>query len=197
MFHKVCEKLVLSGIDNGTIEKEQKDEHLYGMNMLFNVTINIISMIIIGIVTGRPLECIIFCFVYKTIRKYTGGFHFESAWTCYISSCVMYLLVMAAIIYIPFKVYEISAIVIISSIVMWILSPIEAINKMLDECEKRVFKKRARFRLIAVVAAYVFCIFINKQFAYSIAFSVIFAVLFAIAGKIKLMLFMGKRLYNG
>jgi accessory gene regulator B len=99
MFHKVCEKIVLSGIENGTIANEQKDEHLYGMNMLFNVTINIISMVIIGIVTGRPLECIMFCFIYKTIRKYTGGFHFESAWICYISSCVMYLLVMAAILF--------------------------------------------------------------------------------------------------
>jgi accessory gene regulator B len=197
MFHKVCEKIVLSGIENGTIANEQKDEHLYGMNMLFNVTINIISMVIIGIVTGRPLECIMFCFIYKTIRKYTGGFHFESAWICYISSCVMYLLVMAAIIYIPFKVYEISAIVVISSIIMWMLSPIEAINKPLDECEKRIFKKRARFRLAAVFVAYAFCIFINEQFAYSIAFSVIFATLFAIAGKIKLMCFKEKRLYNG
>lgn len=196
MFYKLCEKIVLSGINNGTIANEQKDEHLYGMNMLFNVTINILSMIIIGIVVGKPIECIIFCFVYKTIRKYTGGFHFESAWTCYISSCVMYLLAMATIIYIPFKMYEISTIVIIASIIMWILSPIEAINKPLDECEKQVFKNRARIRIVAVLAAYAFCIFINEQFAYSIALSIIFAMLFAIAGKIKLVLFAENRLYN-
>lgn len=197
MFNKICEKIVLSGIKNGSITNEQREEHLYGMNMLFNVTINIISMIFIGIATGKPLECIIFCFIYKTIRKYTGGFHFESAWTCYISSCVMYLLAMAAIIYVPFRMYETSGMVIISSIIMWILSPIEAINKPLDEREKQVFKKRARIRITAVVVIYVCSIFVYTQLAHAIALSVIFAMLFAILGKIKLVLFAEKNLYNG
>lgn len=185
MVQSVCEKIVLSGIRKEYIESEKKDEYLYGMNMFINVCINIASMLIIGILTGMLWECIVFCAVYKIIRKYTGGFHFESSWLCYVSSCIMYLVAMAAIVYIPFKIFEISAIVLFSSIILWVLSPVEAVNKPLDDCEKRVFKKRSRINIAIMFLMYVICLFISNELAYVISIGIISVMLFAVAGKIK------------
>ena len=165
---------------------EQSNEYIYGMNMLFNVCVNIISMIIIGIITHRLWECVLFCLIYKIIRKYTGGFHFESAVCCYISSCIMYLVAIVIITYIPFRIYGISAMVLISAIIIWGLSPVEAVNKPLDECEKQVFKKRARFNIVIIVITYMVSLFISNELAYIIGISVISVMLFAIIGKIKL-----------
>lgn len=186
MFHKICKKIVLHGISSGTIPNEQSNEYIYGMNMLFNVCVNIISMIIIGIITHRLWECVLFCLIYKIIRKYTGGFHFESAVCCYISSCIMYLVAIVIITYIPFRIYGISAMVLISAIIIWGLSPVEAVNKPLDECEKQVFKKRARFNIVIIVITYMVSLFISNELAYIIGISVILVMLFAIIGKIKL-----------
>ena len=162
------------------------------MNMLFDICINIISMIIIGIITGRLWECITFCAVYKIIRKYTGGFHFDSSWGCYISSCIMYFVFAAAVAYIPFRIYEVSAMVIISSIIIWSISPVEAINKPLDKTEKRVFKKRARISICVVLVAYIICLFINTEIASVIAYGIMFVMFFAIAGEIKHMVYAEK-----
>ena len=186
MFHKICEKVVSLGIKRGTIPGEQKNEYVYGMNMLFNISANIISMIIIGIITHKLWECIVFCIVYKTVRKYTGGFHFESAFRCYISSCIMYLAAIEIMVYIPFKVYEISAMVWVSAIVIWGLSPVEAVNKPLDGCERQVFKKRARLNIAIILTTYMVSLFINNELAYIIGIGIIFVMLFAIIGKIKL-----------
>lgn len=186
MFHKVCEKIVFHGIDKGTIPDGQNDEYVYGMNMLFNVSVNIISMIIIGIITHRLWECVVFCLVYKIIRKYTGGFHFDSAMFCYISSCIMYLVAIGIITYIPFKIYEVSAMMLISVIIIWGLSPVEAVNKPLDKREKQIFKKRARFNIAIIAVIYMVSLFISNELAYVIGISVISVMLFVIIGKIKL-----------
>lgn len=160
--------------------------HTTDVNFDFMKDIDIISMIIIGIITHRLWECVLFCLIYKIIRKYTGGFHFESAVCCYISSCIMYLVAIVIITYIPFRIYGISAMVLISAIIIWGLSPVEAVNKPLDECEKQVFKKRARFNIVIIVITYMVSLFISNELAYIIGISVISVMLFAIIGKIKL-----------
>ena len=187
MFHTACEKVISRGICSGHIKEEQKDEYIYGMNMFFNVCINIITMIIIGIISGYLWECIVFCLVYKTVRKYVGGFHFESSLHCYISSCFMYFVVIAIMAYIPFKICAVSIMVVISGITMWFISPVESVNKPLDEDEKRVFKKRARVNISVVSMVYIAALFINKDISEVIAIGIILVMFFALAGRLKLM----------
>lgn len=189
MFERLSKKIVLHEIRHGRIDAEQKEEYTYGMNMFFNVFINILSMIIIGIVTHNLWECVVFCLIYKLLRKYTGGFHFESALHCYISSCIMYFVIIGIIIYIPFKVYEISIIVAVSTIILWGISPIEAIHKPLDEKEKQVFRKRSRINIVIAIIAYVASLFINNKLAYVIGVGIISVMIFSVIGKIKLMLY--------
>lgn len=192
MFQPLCERIVLNGIQNGNIKAEQKEEYLYGMNMFFNVSVNILSMIIIGLITSRLWECIVFCIVYKVIRKYTGGFHFESAVHCYISSCVLYFMIIAAISFIPFKICEMSAMVILSAIILWILSPVAAISKPLDKSEKYVFRKRARINIALILAVYIISIFFSEELTNVIAISIITVTFFTILGKIKLLIYTRK-----
>lgn len=186
MFHQICEKIVSSGIDKGTIPNERCNEYMYGMNMFFNICANIVTMIIIGIITHRLWECVVFCLVYKIVRKYTGGFHFESAFRCYISSCIMYLVAIGIVAYIPFRIYEVSAMVLISAIIIWGLSPVEAVNKPLDKCEEQVFKKRARINIVAILIIYIISLFTYQDVSYVIGIGIIMVMFFAIIGKVKL-----------
>lgn len=185
MFQNVCRKIVIKGISAGNIRTEEKEEYLYGMNIFLNVCLNIVSMIIIGIMTHRLWQCITFCIVHKSIRKYTGGFHFESALFCYISSCIMYFVLIGTIKYIPFRIFEVSIVVLVSSVIIWLISPIEAINKPLDDCEKIVFKKRARINIVIMFVVYSISTYISKEIAQIIAVSIICVMFFALVGKMK------------
>lgn len=189
MFQALSKKIVSSGIRSESIDAEKQDEYIYGMNMFFDVCINIISMLVIGMLMGRVWESIVFCIVYKVIRKYTGGFHFESAKCCYISSCIMYIIAVVGIIFVPFRKYEISVMVVISSIILWFLSPIEAANKPLDNYEKHVYKKRARINIFVILFAYIVFLFINNNVAKVISTGIIWVTLFAVVGYIKVMLY--------
>lgn len=185
MFLKVSEKIVLSGIRDKYIEDGKKDEIIYGLNMFFNLSINIITMVAIGIISDRLWECVLFCWIYKFMRKYSGGFHFESAWICYISSCIMYLCVIGLVSVFPFNTYATSIIVTISSVIIWGSSPVESINKPLEQCEKTVYGKKAKIRTVLVLLSYFAMLFLNPGGANVIAIGIVFVMIFMVAGEIK------------
>ena len=102
-------------------------------------------------------------------------------------------MIIAAIMFIPFKIYEMSAIVILSGFILWILSPVEAINKPLDECEKYVFRKRARINIVLILGVYIISIFFNEELTTVVAISIITVMIFTILGKIKILVYTKKR----
>lgn len=78
----------------------------------------------------------------------------------------------------------------ISAIVLWILAPVEAPKKPLDEIEQKIFKQRGRISIIVCVFVFLILHYIPNQYTYyysNVAAISIYAVtLFAIIGKLQL-----------
>ena len=68
----------------GYIPKEEQEEYTYGLDLVMSVIASDLTMLIIGIIMKMIPQVIVFVFMYKFIRKYTGGFHCETALTCYV-----------------------------------------------------------------------------------------------------------------
>ena len=138
---------------------------------------------------------IVFVFMYKFIRKYTGGFHCETALTCYLSSSTMCICVLLAIKYLPYNLGVYIVATVLSIGVLFAISPIEAINKPLEEIEVKVFGKRARIVLcITLVIFGVICAFGLTEMVKTMAISVVDILLFAVMGKIKLLNYKRKKI---
>ena len=71
----------------------------------------------------------------------------------------------------------------ISTIVIWFISPVEAENKPLEEIEKQVFRKRARRNVVIIFIVCVLCLFISVDTAKVIVISTEAAAAFAVLGK--------------
>ena len=147
MFRKFSEWAVAYAIRLGYIKEEEQEEYTYGLDLVMSVIASDLTMLIIGIIMKMIPQVIVFVFMYKFIRKYTGGFHCETALTCYLSSSTMCICVLLAIKYLPYNLGVYIVATVLSIGVLFAISPIEAINKPLEEIEVKVFGKRARIVL--------------------------------------------------
>lgn len=191
MFINFSKKIVYSAVRKDIVKNEEVDEIIFGLNSFFTVVLNIITALIIGLVLHMVFEIVLFIFIYMMLRKYVGGSHSKTSLRCYLSSCVMYIAVPLIIKYYPFSSLFTVCITVISAIIMFILAPVEAVNKPLDDIERKVFKLRARRNIcicLAVFLALHYTNFFSVTYYWSIVFTVSMAVvaLFAVTGRLKL-----------
>lgn len=190
----IISKRILSyAVSHGIIRDEQYEEYVYILTMLLNIFATDITLLLIGVLMNMTWECIAFWLVYMLLRKYCGGLHFSTSLRCYLSSCIMCPIVLLFIRFMPFNAAILTAITILAAIALFILSPVEAENKPLDEKETAVFGKAARLLTAAVVIMYSIMVF-AKLFtaAKIISLAIICVTIFAVAGKLHL-----KRCRNG
>lgn len=188
MIQSISDKIIQHAIRNEYIKQEQRDEYVYALNILLNILTTDATMLCIGFLMDMIWECIIFWLVYKVLRKYCGGFHFSTSWKCYLSSCIMCPAVLAAIRYVPYDKAIWGVLTAAMAAVLFILSPVAAENKPLDEKEKRVFGSIAKVLVIMVMICRCIVTLISHNEALSkiISLSIFSVTAFVIVGKIHL-----------
>lgn len=85
--------------------------------------------------------------MYMPLRIYAGGYHARTQLRCYISSVVLIVAVLLAIEFIPWTNFIVITISIVSGLIIFILSPVEDMNKPLDAAEVKVYGKKTRIIL--------------------------------------------------
>jgi len=78
------------------------------------------------------------------IRTYAGGYHAKSQFGCYIFSTVAVTVILMGIKHITFSCFIYFIATLISATVIYVLSPIENINKPLSQKEKTLYGKKSR-----------------------------------------------------
>lgn len=186
MVQALSEKIVTYAIHNNYIKQEQYEEYMYALNMVLNILCTDITMFVIGFVMRMVWECIVFWIVYKVLRKYCGGFHFSTSLKCYLSSCVMCPLVLLLIRYIPYNFFVWGIAAAVAAAVLFVLSPVPAVNKPLDDEEAVVFGKIARLLTLLMIITYIIVTALNLyMLSKIISLSAISVMIFVVAGKIQ------------
>ncbi len=186
MFHRISEKLVRYAVSQGMCEEEKSEEYVYGLELIWAMLANTAAAAVIGILMGMAAETFFFWFVYVVLKKYTGGFHFESSFACWLSTCIMTPLALLFMKYCPYNEiwYTVSAV--ISAAVLLALSPVEAVHKPLGKRERQVFGRIARILVCAAVAVYIVCLICGADYAQKLLTAALAAeAVFVAAGKIK------------
>lgn len=172
----------------GYVKEEEVEEYTYGLNLFLTDALNLISMVAVGFLMRMPLECISFCLIYKLLRRYVGGFHTNSAVTCYISSCATYIVALLAIKYGGSPDLFLSLAALGAGIILFCIAPVDAVNKPLDNVERKVFKRRARLEIILILILCLGFLFTGFDYAAKVvAVSYLFVMIYAVMGKAKLM----------
>jgi putative AIP processing-secretion protein len=154
LLNKISIKIINYLVDNKYLEHNNYNLYLYGIGRFLSNMIIAISLVLLGIFTGEMANIFIFLLLFVPLRKYAGGFHFNSAFVCFVSSIIaIYFAVDFA------KVLYNSIGQIITSLVFFLIilcnTPVESKNKPLSYREKTVFKKKTIIILIIHIVIYI------------------------------------------
>ncbi len=185
MFHGISAKIVAYAANNGYTDSSRTEIYIYGLELLLTVLFTDITVLAIGISMGMTLEAIIFWYLYKLLKKYVGGYHFNSQALCYLSTCIMTFIGLLVIRYCPYSANPGAGITAFLLLTLFLLSPVPAENKPLDDKETKVFGRIAKVLVFVVTIIYSLTITaVSVYISKVITVSLFFVFVYAVVGKI-------------
>lgn len=169
MLERLSEKFAGKLVSAGIISEADTDVYVYGFFQAVMLLLNVITTLLLGILFQQLLLCMLLNAVYIPIRISAGGHHADTPFRCYINSTIMIAILLAVIKWVPIHPVVSVILLVLASIVIWILAPVETENNPLDEKERYVYRKRTRIVLVIEATASIFpLIFLKEQIAATI-----------------------------
>lgn len=134
-------------IVNGIIEDEEKEIYSYGLHQGLLIIINIATTLFIGFLFKQVWEIIVFMIAYIPLRTYGGGYHAKTELRCYFLSVALIIASLLLIKFIPITKMSVLALSSISGVVVYILAPVEDKNKILNDTENKIYRRKTRIIL--------------------------------------------------
>ena len=154
------DKIIDVQVEKGTILEQDIKIYKYGYLLLYELFLNIVIAVVIGLVTNRLGELLIFLLLYVPLRSFCGGWHADKLWKCTIYSNLMLILLCITLSYeiIYSRPIIMVLIFIIGIIFVGICAPVETQAKPISSKEKIRYKKRI------VLIQFIHCICICFMF---------------------------------
>lgn len=137
---KIAEYLVKCGeISNNDYEVEY---YRYGIEVALSSLLNLAIIIIIGIISMHIIESLIFLIVFIFVRQVTGGYHADTYFKCNLYLCLSFVLLLISYDFFSNNnnVYLVTAINIVSLLIISIFSPVENKNKPIAKANRKGLK---------------------------------------------------------
>ena len=108
-------------------------------------------------------ECCLFILTFITLRTYAGGYHALTIQKCYVCTTLIVASSLSAIKYIPENVVIYVALLLLASLIIVLFSTVSSENKILDEVEKKIYRRKTyiRWRFETIIA--IICILLEIE----------------------------------
>lgn len=166
-------------------ESDVQDFYRYGIEISISSLLNIVLVVIAGILIHHIIESIVFLTLFILIRSFTGGYHADTYFRCYLLMCTTFILTALAnsIFSNKFSLLIIIVLICVTELIVSILGPIENKNKPIDD------SKRIKLKIIGIVITLIInCtgLFLSRSYLGTMIILTTFLIaLLMIAAKIK------------
>lgn len=132
---------------------------------MFEMNMNIIISAFIGICFRDIKTVLLFLAMYIPLRTYCGGWHADEIWKCtVISSLILVVAEIFANYFLQYiSVISCLPIVVICSVLILAVSPVDTESKPLSEAEKRAYKKKAHVIMAIQICILLFMIIMKYE----------------------------------
>lgn len=185
MLGKASESLTNRLISVGVIKSEDFEIYQFGIENTILKLIHLASYIALGLIFGRLPELIIFLVAFIPLREYSGGFHAKTPLRCYVVSCITVFTLLLIMRFAPLGLMNYSIpIALVGSFLLFLVIPVEAKDKPLDESEKIYYKSKGGFLiLLALILTLLFKMLNLDKIGFILSLAIIYEMIIAIAGK--------------
>jgi accessory gene regulator B len=185
MLQRLAEDISFYLIVNKIIDIEERDNYIYGLQLVISSLFTSVTILILGFIMGELISAIIFLSVYFFLKSYTGGYHAKRYYECYIYSIIIYisLLIIRNMTLDIYKPIIGLLALIFSTITIFKFSPVENKNNPKTQEEliknKKIARSRTIFLNIIIILGYIVANrSINSLFMLSMAeFSIAYLIL--------------------
>ncbi len=137
-----------------------KELYIHSIELSLYENTSLLISIIIGILFNRFIEILIFLFIFTTIRKFSGGYHADTYFKCFIIFQIIIIIVILLNKYIYFNNFFNFTISLLSYFYIIINSPMQHINNPLNKHEIKYNKiKAVVYSTLALICLIYFMIF--------------------------------------
>lgn len=184
---KYCSQEMTKGlIKNGVIDEKEYKIYEYGFETFLASLINIVTVLIIGAISGRFIHTLLFLITYSSVRQFSGGYHAKNHIRCFITFMAIYIstLVFSAYIGVSKNNFIIVVSLIVSLVIIFQLAPLEHHNNPLNKFEKVRYRNITRglsaaLGIIALVGLFAACLY---EYSLYIAFALLWVGIMLIGG---------------
>lgn len=129
----ICEKV---------IKDDDREIYQYGFEQVFSSLLNIATMLLLGIILGKIYQSLVLILSFMALRSYSGGYHANTPLHCYLLTVMSISAALSIMKFITIDRFICLGLLVLSSVVILLLSPIGSKNKPLDEIEKIIYRKK-------------------------------------------------------
>lgn len=188
MMNRCIGRIIGWQIKKGILPEAQRATYEYAYEVMISKVINILIAVLIAFLFRAPVTVAVLLVVYIPMRTYAGGYHAETNLWCTFVSAVMIVGVCLMVKYYPIdSILPFNIAASLSSIcIIWMMAPVEAAHKPLDELEFKRYRLRTRILLMLgmIVSVILYCFgFWQISFVMNLAYIILAAML--IVGKVK------------
>ena len=183
---KWAEKLTVYTIKQGSITENDYEVYKYGFQIALEMIVYMVVSVLIAIYMNMLTEGLTFFGVFILLRSYAGGLHLKHYYSCFLCSC--FVLIGTMLLVKNFVLPVSVAWIIIGSMIFGIkkFTPIENINRRLENEEKDYFARKINVILLCIALCSVGLGVIGmSKYVTTIAFTMAVVVLSMILGKIE------------
>lgn len=143
--NKVAQRIVELLVNHKFLNRRRKEEYVYVVEILLEKTITFGTLIILSFLFSNVLQTIVFLFTFMNMRGRTGGFHMSSYKGCWLSTVILYIVLVYIIIPFFSGMGLYSYLLFTAAItIIFIISTVNHPNMRLSDLEYTEAKKVAR-----------------------------------------------------
>ncbi len=152
------------------VEETDKELYSYAVHSILLSLSPLALAIGFGICMGCVRQSVMIIMPFVIIRKFSGGYHTKHAWSCLLWSCLLLLLCITISFYIKCG-WEIALVTVGAAVSLILNSPIDNVNRELDQEEHHRYKKITTV-LVLVFALTTVLLFECRLYTYSLCISI-------------------------
>lgn len=150
-------------IKKGVIENTERNLYKYGFQVSLEMGLCILICSAIAGALEMGMEGILFFIIFIPLRSYAGGLHLDNYWSCLFLSCLTFSVILMICKIWRIEAYVSFFILLLLILFVWILYPVENVNRDVDEKENLYFRKKLRRYLLLDVIISIACMALHKE----------------------------------
>lgn len=182
----VYDRIIDYLVDNKVISVDDKEIYYYGLEQGALIILNLATVFLIGAILNMFWQSVLFMVSYIPLRIYAGGYHADNRVNCYFFSIIIMIITLIGLREINLMNLSIIFCLSLSTVIIYILAPMESVNKVLKEKEIIAYRNIVRIiLLIEVILALFFVVIWEKEIASVILMSILLVSIMLVLGKFK------------